>query len=480
MAEAMVQELRERLEQTVASNERLVVTLKEAREQILTLKEEVDRLAVPPHSYGILLTAHPDGTADVWTGGRKLHVRMQQDPPVRARPGDEVVLNEALAVVATRGQGRIGDVATVMAVLDGSDRVVITNAQDDQQVAQLTPDLTDVAIGDCVRVDSRAGLVYERLPSLGVHRYLVEEAPTVGLDAFTGPDDQVAELRTALELHRTAQRMGLGAPPLILITGPADSGKTVLARAAAATYLGDSGPHFLHCVQLAQKYFGESERRISETFRRVVHVASGSPAVIILDGMDLLFQRPEQLAPTDRHGCADQLVRELDSLAGYPGVLVIGTCRRPQDLDPAIGHRTAAVLALPRPDQRTASALILHSTVALASAVDAADVARQVFSRTSATAVAEVIFDGGHRRDIHLCDVMTLAAISRILQTAALRAAISTDSYADPVVTPEHLSFAIDREVKSARLLLWDLDGEDRARLQEQEGKAIVTIRRVA
>jgi proteasome-associated ATPase len=475
----MVQEMRARLEQTVAANERLVVTLKEARQQIVTLQEELERLAAPSHSYGVLLRAYPDGTADVWTGGRKFHVQVRQDPPVRARSGDEVVLNEALAVIASTGRkDRLGDVATIMAVLDGSDRVVITNIHDDQEVALLTPDLTEVEVGDSVRVDRRAGLVYERLPSLGVHSYLVEEAPSGGLDTFAGAEDQVAELRTALILRRTAQRMGVGVPPILLIAGPASSGKTALARAAAATYLDDRGPYFLHCVQLAQKYFGESERRISETFRRVVHVASSSPAVIILDSMDLLFQRPEQFAPTDRHGCADQLVRELDSLSGYPGVLVIGTCRRPQDLDPAIGHRTAAVVALSRLDERAASALILHCTVTLPSAVDAPDVARQMFSRTSATAVAEVMFDGGHRCSIHLCDVISPAAISRILQTAALHAA--TRSYADPVVTPEDVSFAIGREVQSARLLFCDLDGEERAKLQEQEGKAIVAIRRVA
>src|SRR3954451_10171395 len=47
-------------------NEKLASTLREARDQILSLKEEVDRLAQPPSGYGIFLEAFPDeGTADV-------------------------------------------------------------------------------------------------------------------------------------------------------------------------------------------------------------------------------------------------------------------------------------------------------------------------------------------------------------------------------------------------------------------------------
>src|SRR5204862_5066196 len=58
----------------VNQNERLVSTLKEAREQIVALKEEVDRLAQPPSGYGYFLSTHDDGTIDVFTGGRKLRV----------------------------------------------------------------------------------------------------------------------------------------------------------------------------------------------------------------------------------------------------------------------------------------------------------------------------------------------------------------------------------------------------------------------
>src|SRR3954451_7287066 len=55
-------------------NDKLAATLREAREQLVALKEEVDRLGQPPSGYGIYLAAHDDGTVDVFTGGRKLRV----------------------------------------------------------------------------------------------------------------------------------------------------------------------------------------------------------------------------------------------------------------------------------------------------------------------------------------------------------------------------------------------------------------------
>ena len=55
-------------------NDRLVTTLKEARDQIVALKEEVDRLAQPPAGFGVFICRNDDDTVDIFTGGRKLRV----------------------------------------------------------------------------------------------------------------------------------------------------------------------------------------------------------------------------------------------------------------------------------------------------------------------------------------------------------------------------------------------------------------------
>ena len=68
--EERVADLQANLAAVTTQNERLVSTLKEARDQIVTLKEEVDRLAQPPAGFGVFIARHDDDTIDIFTGGR--------------------------------------------------------------------------------------------------------------------------------------------------------------------------------------------------------------------------------------------------------------------------------------------------------------------------------------------------------------------------------------------------------------------------
>src|ERR1044072_9471371 len=69
-----VHALETRIDSLAARNAKLMDTLKEARQQLLALREEVDRLGQPPSGYGVLLAAHEDDTVDVFTSGRKMRL----------------------------------------------------------------------------------------------------------------------------------------------------------------------------------------------------------------------------------------------------------------------------------------------------------------------------------------------------------------------------------------------------------------------
>lgn len=88
-------------------------TLKEARQQLLALREEVDRLGQPPSGYGVLLATHDDDTVDVFTSGRKM--RLTCSPNIDAaslKKGQTVRLNEALTVVEAGTFEAVGEIST--------------------------------------------------------------------------------------------------------------------------------------------------------------------------------------------------------------------------------------------------------------------------------------------------------------------------------------------------------------------------------
>ena len=90
-----------------SQNERLAQTLREAREQIISLKEEVDRLAQPPTGFGTFIARNEDDSVDVFTGGRKLRVNVSPAVDLDTlQRGQEVMLNEALNVVAASSSSR--------------------------------------------------------------------------------------------------------------------------------------------------------------------------------------------------------------------------------------------------------------------------------------------------------------------------------------------------------------------------------------
>ena len=143
--------LEERLRETEASltsvtgqNERLASTLREARDQIVALKEEVDRLAQPPSGFGVFLAACEDSTADVFTGGRKMRVNVSPNVDLEElRPGQEVVLNEALNVVIAQGYETAGEVVMLKEVLADGERALVISHADEERIVRLAAPLLD-------------------------------------------------------------------------------------------------------------------------------------------------------------------------------------------------------------------------------------------------------------------------------------------------------------------------------------------------
>lgn len=117
-------------------------TLKEARQQLLALREEVDRLGQPPSGYGVLLATHDDDTVDVFTSGRKM--RLTCSPNIDAaslKKGQTVRLNEALTVVEAGTFEAVGEISTLREILADGHRALVVGHADEERVVWLADPL---------------------------------------------------------------------------------------------------------------------------------------------------------------------------------------------------------------------------------------------------------------------------------------------------------------------------------------------------
>ena len=301
-------ETKGQLAQAVSQNEKLTYTLREAREHIANLREEVEKLTQPPSAYGTLIGVNDDGTVDVHSGGRKMRVSVH--PELSAEDlvrGSEVVLNESLNVVLTRSGEVTGEVVIIKEVMDER-RALIVGRADEERVVDLADALVGQRLrsGDHALMDTRSGLLLERLPRPEVEELVLEEVPDVAYDDVGGLDDQIEQITDAVELpfvhHELFAEHKLPAPKGILLYGPPGCGKTLIAKAVAnslakkvAELSGDAEArsYFLNIKgpELLNKYVGETERQIRLVFQRAREKSEeGVPVIVFFDEMDSLFR----------------------------------------------------------------------------------------------------------------------------------------------------------------------------------------------
>ena len=191
------------LAQAVSQNEKLTYTLREAREHIAALREEVDKLTQPPSAYGTLLGMNDDGSADVYSSGRKM--RVETHPAIEVEElvrGAEVVLNESLNIVKVRNPERSGEVVSIKEMLDDGTRAFIVGRADEERVVELADHLisTGVRSGDSMLLDTRSSILVEKLPKAEVEDLVLEEVPDVSYEDIGGLDDQIETIMDAVEL----------------------------------------------------------------------------------------------------------------------------------------------------------------------------------------------------------------------------------------------------------------------------------------
>jgi proteasome-associated ATPase len=369
-------ETKGQLAQAVSQNEKLSATLREAREHIGALREEVEKLTMPPSAYGTFLEVNDDGTVDVFTAGRKMRVAMHPELDVEElQRGQEVVLNESLNVVLARGHDVAGEVVALKELLDNGRRALVVGRADEERVCELASGLLGERLraGDHLLMETRSGVLVERLPRPEVEELILEEVPDITYADVGGLDEQIDQIQDAVELPYLYAELfhehQLQPPKGILLYGPPGCGKTLIAKAVANSLAkrvsektGDSATrsYFLNIKgpELLNKYVGETERQIRLIFQRAREKSEeGVPVIVFFDEMDSLFRtRGSGISSDIESTIVPQLLAEIDGVESLKNVIVIGASNREDLIDPAILRpgRLDVKIKIERPDQEAA------------------------------------------------------------------------------------------------------------------------------
>ena len=499
-----------------AQNRRLVSTLQQAREQIVTLKTEIDQLAQPPSGFAIFIGANDDSTVDVFANGRKMRIVASPDVDVSLlEPGQEVILNEAMNVVKALSFEKVGEIVVLKELLEDGERALVVGHSDDERVVRLADPLLKgvVRAGDSLLLDSRSGFVLERIPKSEVEELVLEEVPDIEYEDIGGLGSQIDLIRDAVELPYLHPDLfaehKLRPPKGILLYGPPGCGKTLIAKAVAhslankvAEVTGQPGgkSYFLNIKgpELLNKYVGETERHIRLVFQRAREKASeGTPVSVFFDEMDSLFRtRGPGVSSDVENTIVPQLLSEIDGVESLENVIVIGASNREDMIDPAILRpgRLDVKIKIERPDAEGArdifskyvtADLPLHAEDLAEHGNDPAATVTSMIQRTVELMYAEsdenrfleVTYANGDKEILYFKDFNSGAMIQNIVDRAkkmAIKDFLDSNSRG---IRISHLQAALLDEFRENEDLPNTTNPDDWARISGKKGERIVFIR---
>lgn len=487
-------------------NRRLEHALRELREEVVQLADRVEKLTRPPAPYGIVVGRNDDETFDVLVNGRKLRVSVGGAFDIdQLRLGSEVLLNDHMSIVEVRDGDLAGDVVVLSKVLEDGLRAVVSIRGEEERICALADDLrvSDLRVGDLLRLDARSNILLERLAQPELEHLLLEHVPDVSFDDIGGLDVQIEKIRDAIELPYLHADLfaeyQLPAPKGVLLYGPPGCGKTLIAKAvahsladrvAAKNGLDKGRSYFINIKgpELLNKFVGETERQIRLVFQRAREKSEeGWPVIIFFDEMDSMFRTRGTGVSSDMESTiVPQLLAELDGANGLKNVIIIGATNREDLIDPAILRpgRLDVKIRIDRPDLNAARQILLrylndqlpidsqHTIAEIAELV-----ATAIFADIDENRFLEVTYQNGDKDDLYFKDFLSGAMIENIVRRAKTKGLKRKLNGELGLLTATDFLTSIREEFQEQEDLPNTTNPDDWAKISGRKGERIVFIR---
>lgn len=246
-------------------------------------------------------------------------------------------------------------VAEVIDVIDENAVIALPNGN--KFLVQVSSKLKNIIPGESVLVEQRNLTVINKVSSskhFNVERFVIMEKPNVKWSQIGGLDTQVQEIKEVIELPlknpELFKKVGIDPPKGILLHGHPGTGKTLLAKAVAAS----TNSTFIEIVgsELVQKFIGEGAKLVKEVFELARKKA---PSVVFIDEIDALAAKRVDVGTSGEREVQRtfmQFLSEIDGFKPLANVKIIGCTNRMDILDPAVIRpgRLDRLIEVPIPD----------------------------------------------------------------------------------------------------------------------------------